>query len=56
MKNKNKVYIFRNLEKGWGIIRDSRHVDTRKALFFETLEAAKHFCDINKLEVIRICK
>lgn len=55
MKSK-KVYIFRNIIKGWGIIEDSKHVDTSKALFLDTLEDAKHFCDINKLEVIRICK
>ena len=55
MENK-KVFIFKNLYKGWGIIEDSRHIDTSKALFLETLENAKHFCDINKLEVIRICK
>jgi len=51
-----KVYIFRNLIKGWGIIENSRRIDTSKALFLNTLEQAKHFCEINKLEIIRICK
>jgi hypothetical protein len=51
-----KVYIFRNTIKGWGIVEDSKHIDTGKALFFEELEQTKHFCDINKLEVIRICR
>ena len=55
MKTK-KVFIFKNLSKGWGIIKDSKHIDTSKALFLETLEDAKHFCDIKKLEVIRICR
>jgi len=55
MKSK-KVYIFKNLTKGWGIIEDSKRIDTSKALFLDTLEDAKHFCDINKLEIIRICQ
>ena len=55
MKNK-KVFIFKNLYKGWGIIEDSKHIDTNKALFFDVLEDVKHFCNINKLEIIRICK
>ena len=51
-----KVYIFRNIVKGWGIIEDSKHIDTRNALFVDTLETAKHFCNMNNLEVIRVCR
>lgn len=56
MTKSKKVYIFRNTFKGWGIIGNSKHIDTNNALFLDSLENAKHFCDINNLEVIRICK
>ena len=56
MRKNKRVYIFKNTFKGWGIIEDSKHIDTSKALFLDDLEQAKHFCDMNKLEVIRICK
>lgn len=51
-----KVYIFRNVLKGWGVIADSRHINTSNAIFFQELEQAQKFCNNNKYEVIRVCR
>ena len=55
MKSK-QVLVFRNVHKGWGIIKDGKHIDTSKALFLNTLDDALNFCHMNNLDVLRICR